>query len=60
MSFNSTAKTSANRTGVLFYSKLPESENYRVRFKSYNLAFLENEPKINEMDKMYKNYVLFK
>lgn len=60
MSFHSSNKTSVNRTGVMFYNKLSDSSNYRVRFKSFNLAIYDNQPKLNEIEQIYKNYVLFK
>jgi hypothetical protein len=54
-------KTSANKTGTLFYTKLGESKKgYRVRFRSHQQGMFENRGLISELNDMQVNYNLFK
>jgi hypothetical protein len=57
----SDSKISANKTGTVFYTKLPEaSKGYRIRFRSFQQNMFENREVIDNLEQIQASYNLFK
>lgn len=58
---SSSHKITATQTGTLFYTKIGESTGrYRVRFRSFQQAQLENREVQDELEQLHTNYKYFK